>query len=138
MVENREKTMKKILFAGAFALLATPVLAGDPVLGTWKTAPDDNGHFGYVSVKQCGKTICGKLTKAFDDKGKEIKSDNVGKSIIWDMVAQGGGAYGDGKIWSPDRDKTYSSKMQLKGNKLKVKGCIAFICRDGGTWTRVK
>lgn len=130
--------MKNLMLAGAVALMATPVFAADPVLGTWKTTPDDNGNFGYVAVKQCGKTICGTLVKSFGSDGKEMKSGNIGKRIIWDMVAQGGGAYGDGKIWSPDRDKTYKSKMQLSGNKLKVKGCIAFICRDGGTWTRVK
>ncbi len=53
------------------------------------------------------------------------------------MVAQGDGAYGDGKIWSPDRDKTYNSKMQLSGDALQVSGCVFGICRDGGTWQRV-
>ena len=55
----------------------------------------------------------------------------------WDMVALGDGAYGKGKVWSPDRDKTYSSKLQLNGNSLSVQGCVFGICRDGGTWSRV-
>jgi uncharacterized protein (DUF2147 family) len=54
------------------------------------------------------------------------------------MVAEGAGAYSGGKIWSPDRDKTYNGKMQLTGNGLAVSGCVLGICRDGGTWTRVK
>ena len=28
--------------------------------------------------------------------------------------------------------------MTLSGNKLAVRGCVFGICRDGGTWTRVK
>ena len=53
------------------------------------------------------------------------------------MEAQGSGAYSGGKVYSPDRDKTYNSKMQLSGNKLAVSGCVLGICRDGGTWTRL-
>lgn len=126
-----------ILFAAAFALLALPAFA-DPVEGVWKTKPDDNGHFGHVEVKPCGPAFCGVLVHAFDGTGAEVDSPNIGKRIIWDMVAYGDGVYDDGKIWSPDRDKTYNSEMQLTGNSLAVKGCVLGICRDGGTWTRVK
>ena len=129
---------RRLVLGAAMALVSGVALAADPVFGTWKTKPDDNGNYGHVDVKARGSKICGTLVKAFDGAGKEIKSDNVGKKIIWDMVAQGNGAYGDGKVWSPDRNKTYSSKMALKGNGLAVKGCILGICRDGGTWTRVK
>lgn len=54
------------------------------------------------------------------------------------MVAYGDGFYDDGQIYSPDRDKTYDSEMQLSGNSLEVKGCVIGICRSGGTWKRVK
>jgi len=54
------------------------------------------------------------------------------------MVNKGKGKYSGGKIWSPDRDKTYDSKLELHGDQLKVSGCVLFLCRDGGTWTRVK
>jgi uncharacterized protein (DUF2147 family) len=126
-----------ILLAAAFATLAG-VAAADPILGVWKTKPDDNGNFGHIDVKPCGQAICGTLVKAFGKDGKEMASPNVGKRIIWDMKAKGNGAYGDGKVWSPDRDKTYNSKMQMSGNSLAVSGCVLGICRDGGTWTRVK
>ena len=66
------------------------------------------------------------------------KSDNIGKKIIWAMKNKGDGKYGGGKIWSPDRDKVYSSKMVLEGNnQLKISGCVLILCRDGGTWTRI-
>jgi uncharacterized protein (DUF2147 family) len=130
--------MKKTFgLAAAFALLAT-VAAADPVEGVWQTKADDNGNFGHIQIKPCGAAFCGTLIKAFDSAGKEIDSPNVGKRIVWDMVAYGDGFYDDGKIWSPDRDKTYNSQMTLTGDSLAVEGCVLGICRDGGTWKRVK
>jgi len=123
------------------ALLATPAFAADPLVGTWQTKKDDNGNYGYIQIAPCGAKLCGTLIKSFDSKGAPMKSDNIGKKIVWDMVPTGGGHYGNGKVWSPDRDKTYDSKLALHdGNKLDVSGCIlgGFICRNGGTWTRVK
>ena len=129
--------MKSVMLALGLVFVATAASA-DPVEGLWKTKPDDNGHYGYVQIEPCGPAFCGRLVKAFDQAGAEIASPNIGKQIVWDMIAQGEGAYGDGKVWSPDRDKTYSSKMQLSGNSLAVSGCVLMICRDGGTWTRVQ
>jgi uncharacterized protein (DUF2147 family) len=129
--------MKKLVLAAILALGAGAAWA-DPVEGTWKTKPDDNGNFGHVKIKPCGPAFCGTLVKAFDGSGKQIESPNVGKRIIWDMVAYSDGLYDDGQIWSPDRDKTYNSDMTLTGDKLAVRGCVLGICRDGGTWTRVK
>ncbi|MCB2109992.1 MAG: DUF2147 domain-containing protein [Defluviimonas sp.] len=128
----------KHMIAAALVLVAGAA-AADPVEGLWKTKPDDNGNFGYVEIKPCGATLCGTLVKAFDGTGTEIASPNVGKQIVWDMTAEGDGAYGGGKVWAPDRDKTYKSKMQLSGNALAVSGCVlgGMICRDSD-WTRVK
>ena len=130
--------IRKYLLAFALVFGAGAAQAGDPVEGVWKTKVDDNGKYGYVQIKPCGELFCGVLIKAFDGSGKEYASDNVGKKIVWDMKAYENGLYDDGKIWSPDRDKTYSSDMTLTGNKLAVRGCVLGICRDGGTWTRVK
>lgn len=123
--------------AAAFALIAGTAMA-DPVFGIWKTKPDDNGNYGHIDVKACGTKICGTLIKSFDGSGKDMNSENVGKKIIWDMENLGDGKYGNGKVWSPDRNKTYNSKMQLTGNGLAISGCVLGICRDGGTWSRVK
>ncbi len=109
----------------------------DPAVGLWKTQPDDNGNFGHVELYSCDANICGVIRKAFDSAGAERPSDNIGKRMIWDMAAQGGGAYKGGKIWAPDRDKTYNSKMALSGNSLEVSGCVLGICR-AQTWSRVQ
>lgn len=129
--------MKSLALSLALLFAAGAAFA-DPVEGVWKTKPDDNGNFGHIEVKPCGPAFCGTLITAFDSSGAQIDSPNVGKKIIWDMVAYGDGAYDDGQVWSPDRDKTYNSEMQLTGDSLAVKGCVLGICRDGGTWARVK
>ena len=130
--------MKKILMAAVETVaLGVGAAQADPVHGTWQTVKDDNGNYGHIDVKDCGSTICGTLVKSFDNSGAEFKSENQGRKIIWNMKSNGGGAYSGGKVYSPDRDKTYSSKMTLKGNNLNIKGCVLVICRDGGTWKRV-
>jgi uncharacterized protein (DUF2147 family) len=130
--------MKALVF-GAVALLVSALAAqADPVEGVWQTARDDNGNFGHIQIAPCGDRLCGVLIRAYNGAGQQIDSDNVGRRIVWDMVARGDGAYGKGKIWSPDRDKTYNSKMELAGDRLTVSGCVLVICRDGGTWARVK
>ena len=127
-----------ILLAAALAVTASMAQASDPVEGVWKTTPDDNGNFGHIEVAACGDKLCGVLIRAYDSAGARVASDNVGKNIIWNMQALGGGDYGKGKVWAPDRDKTYNSKMRLTGNSLAISGCVLGICRDGGVWTRVE
>ena len=129
--------MKVFALAAGFAVMAGTAFA-DPVEGVWQTRKDDNGNFGHVEIRPCGPAYCGTLVRAFDGAGKEIESPNVGKRIVWDRVAYPDGLYDDGKIWSPDRDKTYNGDMTLAGDSLKVRGCVLGICRDGGTWARVK
>lgn len=129
--------MKTFLIAGALMFAANIAMA-DPVEGIWQTKKDDNGNFGHVEVKSCGPAFCGVLIKSFDSAGAPIDSPNIGRKIVWDMVAYADGLYDDGKIYSPDRDKTYNADMTLTGDKLAVRGCVLGICRDGGTWSRVK
>ena len=130
--------MKRLTFAVLGFFLSTSFAAADPIYGLWQTIPDDNGNFGHINVQDCDGTICGILVKSFDAAGKSVESENIGKSIIWNMKAKGSGKYGGGKSWAPDRDKTYASKLVLEGDKLKVSGCVFVICRDGGTWMRVE
>ncbi|WP_321446875.1 DUF2147 domain-containing protein [uncultured Cohaesibacter sp.] len=123
--------------ATIFALLvAAPALA-DPVFGEWKTQSSAMekyaGHYLHVRFEPCGSKICGKITKVVG-----IEADIIGKVIIWDMKAKADGSYTGGKIWPPDRGGTYSSKMKLQGDKLKVSGCLAggLLC-ESQTWSRL-
>ena len=121
----------------AFLFMASTAQA-DTVDGLWRTAPQDDGSYGFIKVARCGDKICGTVLKGVNAAGEVATTGgNIGKQIIWDMVANGDGSYGGGKIWAPDRDKTYDSEMILEDATLRVRGCILGICRDGGLWTRV-
>ena len=124
-----------MIMAGAF-MLAAGLAQAEPVLGIWQTQADDNGNFGHVEIAPCGAAICGTIVKAYNSSGAERPSDNIGRQMIWDMKARGDGNYRGGKIWAPDRDKTYNSRMTLSGDQLEVNGCVLGICR-GQVWRRV-
>lgn len=123
----------------ALTIAALVALGGaafaDPLEGRWATPVDDNGNRGLVEVAPCGAALCGTLIAAFDPSGTQMQSPNIGRQIIFDTVARGDGAY-RGQVYSPDRDKTYNSRLQLDGDTLSVSGCVLGICRDGGTWVR--
>ncbi len=121
----------------AFAISAAGAALADPLEGRWRTAADDNGKSGLVEVAPCGEALCGTLLKAYGPDGGEVASPNIGRKIIWDMVAQGDGRY-RGMVYSPDRDAEYKSKLKLAGDSLSVSGCRFGICREGGVWKRQK
>lgn len=127
--------MKTLLTATAALVLSVSAGVADPIDGTWQTEVDD-GAFAHIAIAPCGEKICGVIARTFDSTG-EIKSANIGKPLVWDMSAKGEGAYGGGKIWQPSKDKVYSSKMALSGDRLKVSGCVGPICKKQ-TWARVK
>lgn len=120
----------------AAAICVVGAAQADPVLGTWQTQADDNGNFGHVEISACGTSICGTILRAYDSSGSPRPSDTIGRQMIWDMAARGNGEYRGGKIWAPDRDKTYNARMALAGDQLEVSGCVLGICR-GQTWRRV-
>ncbi|KPQ04785.1 MAG: putative protein conserved in bacteria (DUF2147) [Rhodobacteraceae bacterium HLUCCA12] len=129
--------MKRLILTAAAAVaLALPALA-EPVLGHWRTAPDDNGNTGIVEIVACEDRVCGTLIEAFDGNGQAMSSPNVGRRIIWDMEPDGNGRYRNGRVWAPDRDQTYNARMQMEGERLTVSGCVLVFCRDA-IWTRAR
>ena len=130
--------MKRTTIAAIALVLSAGTSLADPVEGLWKTQPGDTGGYLHVALAKCGQALCGTIKQAFDaSDANSAGYEHLGKRMIWDMQPKGDGAYGGGKIWAPDRDKTYKSKMSLSGNTLSVSGCVAIICRRQ-TWTRVK
>ena len=85
----------------------------------------------------CGGGLCGTIARTFNASG-EYESPNLGKTLVIDMKPRGGGAY-EGKVWRPSNDKIYIGKMDLNGNSLRLRGCVAggLICSKQ-TWTRAK
>ncbi|WP_417249882.1 DUF2147 domain-containing protein [Celeribacter sp.] len=128
--------MKSLIATAVLALgLATPAFAADPVEGTWQTQVDD-GSYAYVKLAPCGPAICGNITRTFNAEG-EYKSPNIGKALVIDMAPKGGGAY-EGKVWRPSNNKIYIGKMEMNGDRLTLKGCVAggLIC-SSQIWARI-
>lgn len=124
--------MKKILLAIAMVL---PGIANAAALtGVYQTEPGDSGGFLHVGMAPCADDAaltCGTILRAYTADGSQDNAyEHLGKAIVWAMEDRGNGSWGSGKIWAPDRDKTYDSKMALNGKILQVKGCVAFICRN--------
>ncbi|MDR9395726.1 DUF2147 domain-containing protein [Roseovarius sp. SYSU LYC5161] len=130
--------MRRMASAAAVLVLGAGMAAADPAEGLWKTEPGESGGYLHVALYSCGSSICGVIKQAFDGAGDLSDGyDHLGKRMIWDMTPIGGGVYESGRIWAPDRDKTYKSNMTLDGNRLEVEGCVLVICR-AQTWTRVR
>ncbi len=128
--------MKTLILSTIAALGLAGMAAADPAVGTWKTEVDD-GSYAHIAMAPCGTAICGTIARTFNAEG-EYQSPNIGKTLVIDMVPQGGGAY-EGKVWRPSNDKIYIGKMQMNGNSLALRGCVAggLICSKQ-TWTRVQ
>ena len=76
------------------------------------------------------------IAKTFNATG-EYQSPNLGKTLAIDMVPNGDGTY-SGSVWRPSNNKVYIGKMTLRGDKLKLKGCVAggLIC-SAQNWVRL-
>ncbi|MDJ0629495.1 MAG: DUF2147 domain-containing protein [Rhodobacter sp.] len=127
--------MKRIALALAALALSGGAALADPVLGMWQTEVDD-GSYAHIDMKPCSGKICGVIARTFNASG-EYQSPNVGKTLVIGMVPNGGGKY-SGKVWRPSNDKIYIGKMDLNGDRLKLRGCVAggLLC-SSQTWARV-
>ena len=128
--------MKHVMIACALAFFAGAGWA-DPLEGVWQTEPDD-GSYAHITIAPCGDKYCGVISRSYDSAGQEFASANKGKQLVIDMEAQGGGRY-RGQVWRPSNDKIYLGKMDLKGDTVKLRGCVAggLLC-SSQTWQRVR
>ena len=122
--------MRTTLLGLALAFGLAGAASADPLLGSWRTAADDNGHSGLIEVTVCGRSLCGELVGAFDENGNPMQSPNIGRLIIWDTNPTQGGDY-VGRVYSPDRDEEYDSRLVLTGDSLSVSGCRRGLRRAG-------
>lgn len=128
--------MKKMILAALLALTAGAAQAQDALIGDWRTGADDNGNSGIIRIEQCGGALCGTLVQSFDASGADLPSDNIGRQIIWDTNPTSTAGEYRGRLYSPDRDATYNSRLYLNGNTLSVCGRLLGVERCGGDWTR--
>ncbi|MEL6531859.1 MAG: DUF2147 domain-containing protein [Pseudomonadota bacterium] len=127
--------MKRLVLAAALCAMAGTASAQDAALGTWQTEVDD-GNYAHVTLNMCGAAVCGDIARTFDANG-ETQSPNIGRRLVIDMVPQGDGTY-EGSVWRPSNDRIYIGRMELNGDRLTLRGCVAgglFCARQ--TWARI-
>jgi len=145
--------MKKLVLLFAGVLLAIGVNAyaaspeGDTILGKWLTAKGKS----VVEVYHCGDAYCGKivwLKEPLNKEGKEkLDTKNpdeslrgrkiMGLEILTGLQYKGPNKWGGGRIYDPDKGKTYKCKAWMEGKNLKFRGYIGFsLLGRTTTWTR--
>lgn len=128
--------MKKILIL-MMMLLARPVWADDGVTGYWTTIDDEtNTAKSVVQVYEYQGKVYGRVVELFKNKQAVAELPDKplikGLDIIWDMEKKGD-KYTGGEILDPKTGKVYGCDMWRDGDKLMVKGKIAFLWRNQ-TW----
>jgi len=129
MIKQLSRT---ILFVVTVGLV--PLAAFADITGNWMSEKNDEGKQISVEIYICGEQICGKITDVHNSDNTSI----IGTEIIEGMNKKSDTRYSGGRIYAPDTEKWYKSKIKVKDqDTLKVSGCVAggIICR-GQIWTR--
>lgn len=124
----------KAFLLGVFLANVIAISAHASPVGLWKSEVNKDGRWIEIDIFTCGQEVCGKVAKIYNGP-----QDDLSKVMIKGMVHQGDGKFSGGKIYAPDTRKWYTSKMQLKGNRLKVSGCVmgGLVCRSQN-WIRLR
>ncbi len=141
--------MRKIILAAALVSVAFSASAQNATspIGKWKTLDDESGKAMTVTEVYEAKngTLAAKITENLGlpatcdecggaNKGKPF----VGIVTLWNLKAGKDGSW-SGNGYKPSDDRKFNAKsvkLVDGGNKLEVKGCVAFICKTA-TWVRV-
>ena len=131
--------MRSIVLACAFGFWASaPAYAKDSIVGLWQTEPDRKELTSHIEVTACGAGYCGRVLRAFDPSGTEVKTRNIGKMLFWDMKPQADGTFGGGAAYVPLLNVTTSNvALTLSGEQLQVKGRVGPM-RGTQVWTRLR
>jgi uncharacterized protein (DUF2147 family) len=102
--------------------------AGENVDGEWAR---DDGQLRTL-IGSCGENICAANTWVKNPQGDE----RVGDRLVMTLRETEGKGW-EGTAFDPQRNRSYSMKLSLSGNKMTTRGCIlgGILCRDA-SWTR--
>ena len=128
--------MKKILFL-LFLFFVTIAKADDTITGFWTTIDDEtNTAKSVVQIYEYQGKYYGRVVELFQNKEAVAKlpdSPNIkGLDVIWDLEKKGN-KYKGGEILDPKKGKVYGCEVWREGEKLIVRGKIAFLGRNQ-TW----
>ena len=121
----------------------------DAILGTWANHSGEdhiliykkgNKYFGKLDWLKFPNDETGKPKTDKNNPDENLRSrPDLGLEMLKDFTYDGDNVYEDGTIYDPKNGKTYSCKMTLEGNTLRIRGYIG-ISLFGRTevMTRVK
>lgn len=143
--------MKKLAYIFFTVVFTSPLLmaqSADDILGEWLTQEDkarieiykEKGKYsGKIVWLKDGKNPDGSPALDTENPDKSLRDRPIlGLNLIEGFTFEDD-EWVDGEIYDPETGKTYECKMELKGDKLKVRGFIG-ISMFGRTvtWTRVE
>ncbi|MBY2919719.1 DUF2147 domain-containing protein [Rhizobium leguminosarum] len=108
----------RVIITALITLISCVAIGADPVVGTWTT---QNGEISVID--RCGSTYC-IVAKSGQYAGQKIGS--------FTATADG---Y-TGRITDPRNKATYSGKLKVYGDSLKLQGCATNVLCKTQTWTR--
>ena len=135
-------------FIAAACLLALPAAAdaAAPITGRWLT----EGGKALVAIQPCpgggGQALCGRVERVLKAPpgatGRDANNPDPtlrARPMVGVSILSGFADAGDdwrGRIYNPEDGRSYKSIVSReRDGSLKVKGCVAFICKTQ-RWTR--
>jgi uncharacterized protein (DUF2147 family) len=137
------------LFIATIFCMSAFAQRADMIVGKWLSP---NGE-DQIQIYKKGDKYFGKLSwikypndetgKPKTDKKNPDKSlssrQELGLELLKDFKYDGDNVYEDGTIYDPKSGKTYSCKMTINGEKLKIRGYVGIsLLGRSEIWTRVK
>lgn len=132
--------------AASSAASATAVAAEPSPVGVWRTIDDETGEAkSHVALYEREGKLYGKVVRLLQEPGAvcdacegERKGEPIeGMIVVWGLERDDD-EWEDGKIFDPEKGKTYDCRMWLESeDELKVRGYVGPFRRTQ-TWTRVR
>ena len=130
---NKHYNRTGLLVCLLASMVTLPVFAD--ITGNWLSDKNKEGKQITVKIYNCGEQICGTITAVHNSDNDSI----IGDEIIENMKKKNDVKYGGGRVYAPDTEKWYKSKIKVEdANTIKLSGCVAgvLICR-AVVWRRV-
>ena len=132
--------MKKIILTMAIFMNAFSALAAEDICGLWTTIDDETGQTkSIVQVYEYNGKHYGRVVDLIKNKDAVAAKlagapKIIGLDVIWDLKDEGK-RFAGGKIMDPVKGKVYGCEAWREGDKLIVRGKIAFLGRNQ-TWLK--
>ena len=133
---QRPLKLAAVAFVASLMFIATTVMAFSgrtTALGYWKTIDDETGEAkSIVKIYEVDGKLYGRIDRLLQNpdvlcekcEGEDHNKPVQGMVIMWGMTADGDGEWSGGKIFDPQKGKTYRCSVWLKDGNLLVRGYL--------------